>query len=105
MGYAITQCGSQFSHSKHSIKKLQSVCSQLNQLNRYGIDSGRDDQRLSMYPNLTKFSVYSGSASGGSFSIDGKAKCFVSVSHFGVLSADVQRSNSIPESGDTPIWL
>lgn len=38
-------------------------------------------------------------------SIEGKAKRFVSLSHFGVLSADVQRSNSIPESGETPIWL
>lgn len=42
-------------------------------------------------------------ASGGSCSIEGKAKRFESVSHLGVLSADVQRSNSMPESGDTPI--
>lgn len=58
-----------------------------------------------IFGRMFRFSCasYFGSTSGGSCSIEGKAKHFLSVSHFGVLSADVQRSNSIPESGDTPI--
>lgn len=36
-------------------------------------------------------------------STEGKSNRFPSLSHFGVQSDEVHRSNSIPESGDTPI--
>lgn len=38
-----------------------------------------------------------------SLSAESEAKRFPNFPHFGVLSDDVQRSNSIPESGEIPI--
>lgn len=94
-----------FSHSKHSIQsfvqfnsKIRNTFVDLYQrlsVNRRYVYCKSND-RLQFY-------YFGCSASGGSCSIEGKAKRFVSVSHFGVLSADVQRSNSMPESGETPI--